>query len=70
VTGLGRLRVGGQRSVFMSIYLKVAGWNVLRAAAVRSVVEKLKKSGQTASFAHYRRVLNLLRGIRPVAAAG
>ena len=30
VTGLGRLRVRGKRSVFMSIYLKVAGWNVLR----------------------------------------
>ena len=51
VTGLGRLRVRGRKSVFMSIYLKVAGWNVLRAAAVRSVIEKLKKSGQTASFA-------------------
>ena len=52
VTGLGRLRVRGERSVFMSIYLKVAGWNVLRAAAVRSVVEKLKKPGQTESFAN------------------
>jgi hypothetical protein len=69
VTGLGRLRVRGQRSVFMSIYLKVAGWNVLRAAAVRSVVEKLKKSGQTASFAQCSRTINLLKGVRPVAAA-
>jgi hypothetical protein len=69
VTGLGRLRVRGERSVFMSIYLKVAGWNVLRAAAVRSVVEKLKKPGQTASFAQCSRILDLLKGIRPVAAA-
>ena len=51
VTGLGRLRVRGQKSVFMSIYLKVAGWNVLRAAAARSVIEKLKKFDKTASFA-------------------
>ena len=33
VTGLGRLRVRGKRAVFMSILLKVAGWNLLRAAA-------------------------------------
>jgi len=31
-TGLGRLRVRGRKAVFMSILLKVAGWNVLRAA--------------------------------------
>src|SRR5262249_2315519 len=51
VTGLGRLRVRGRAAVFMSIYLKVAGWNVLRAAAVRSVLEKLSRSGQSACFA-------------------
>ena len=34
VTGLGRLRVRGRKGVFMSIPLKVAGWNVLRAAKV------------------------------------
>ena len=34
VTGLGRLRVRGRKAVFMSIQLKVAGWNVLRAAKV------------------------------------
>ena len=69
VTGLGRLRVRGRTSVFMSIYLKVAGWNVLRAAAVRSVIEKLKKPGQTASFAQCSGILNLLKGLRSVAAA-
>jgi hypothetical protein len=66
VTGLGRLRVRGRSSVFMSIYLKVAGWNVLRAAAVRAVVEKLTKPGQTASFASWRCVLGVL--IRSLAA--
>ena len=44
----------------MSIYLKVAGWNVLRAATARSVIEKLKKSGKTASFAQSSGILNLL----------
>lgn len=32
-TGLGQLRVRGQPRVFSSILLKVAGWNILRAAA-------------------------------------
>lgn len=31
--GLGQLRVRGQRAVNHAIYLKVAGWNLLRAAA-------------------------------------
>jgi Transposase DDE domain len=31
--GLGRLRVRGRKAVFHAIYLKVAGWNLLRAAA-------------------------------------
>jgi hypothetical protein len=40
-TGLGRLRVRGQPRVFRSILLKVAGWNILRAAGcakMRSIV--------------------------------
>jgi hypothetical protein len=31
--GLGKLRVRGQRAVFHALYLKTAGWNLLRAAA-------------------------------------
>ena len=50
VTGLGRLRVRGQPAVFMSVLLKVAGWNLLRAASVRSLLEKLAKSGATGQF--------------------
>ncbi len=69
VTGLGRLRVRGRRSVFMSIYLRVAGWNVLRAAAVRSVPEMLTKPGQTAIFAHWCRIFSLLSAFRSIAAA-
>ena len=69
VTGLGRLRVRGRASVFMSIYLKVAGWNVLRAAAVRSVIEKLMNAGQTAAFAQWTRILNLLHAFPSIARA-
>ena len=31
--GLGKLRVRGQRAVFHALYLKAAGWNLLRAVA-------------------------------------
>lgn len=44
VTGMGRLRVRGRPSVFSSILLKVAGWNILRAAGVRELIHKLTKA--------------------------
>ena len=47
VTGLDRLRVRGRPVVFSSIMLKVAGWNLLRAASVRSLIAKLTKGGTT-----------------------
>ena len=40
-TGLGRLRVRGRPAVFHAIYLKIAGWNILRAsvcAKMRAIV--------------------------------
>jgi hypothetical protein len=40
-TGLGRLRVRGKPAVFTAIYLKVAGWNILRATAL--LAKKRKK---------------------------
>jgi hypothetical protein len=42
VTGIGRLRVRGMPRVSMAIYLKVAGWNVLRAASSRKIREKVR----------------------------
>ena len=42
-TGLGRLRVRGRPRVFHAIYLKVAGWNILRAsvcAKMREIVHQ------------------------------
>jgi len=47
--GLGRLRCRGQPKVFHTIYLKLCGWNVLRAAASerlrRRVAEIMRKWG-------------------------
>jgi hypothetical protein len=52
--GLGRLRVRGRGSVFRVILHKVAGWNVLRAAAsaklrawVKTQVAQTLKSGES-----------------------
>lgn len=42
VTGLGRLRVRGKASVFQSLILKVAGWNILRAASSKRLMSSLK----------------------------
>jgi hypothetical protein len=47
--GLGRLRVRGRKAVFHALYLKVAGWNLLRAAASGKlrgrVARRLARSG-------------------------
>ncbi len=39
-TGLTRLRVRGRKAVKLSVLLKLTGWNVLRAAALRLLVGK------------------------------
>lgn len=56
--GLGRLRVRGRGSVFRVLLHKVAGWNVLRAAAsaklrawVRTQVAQTLKGGESGSTA-------------------
>ena len=42
---INRLRVRSRPAVFSSIPLKVAGWNLLRAESVRSLIAKLTKGG-------------------------
>ena len=42
VTGLGRLRVRGKAAVFQTLLLKVAGWNILRAASSRRLMSSLR----------------------------
>jgi len=49
-TGLGRLRVRGQPRVFRSILLKVAGWNILRAAACAKMHEIVYARANLAAF--------------------
>ena len=52
-TGLGRLRVRGRKAVFHAIYLKAAGWNLLRAAAskkMRAIVAQRIQENLGATF--------------------
>ena len=47
-TGLGRLRVRGAPAVFHAIYLKVAGWNMRRAAACAKMREIVRERANQA----------------------
>lgn len=47
-TGLGRLRVRGRPRVFQAIYLKLAGWNILRAAVCAKMRAFVRAQAQTA----------------------
>jgi hypothetical protein len=52
-TGLGRLRVRGRPRVFQAIYLKITGWNILRASVCAKVRELVHAKAQTAVFRVY-----------------
>jgi len=54
--GLGRLRVRGRARVFQAIYLKVAGWNILRAAACATMRELVRAKACTAVSCLWTRI--------------
>ncbi len=49
-TGLGRLRVRGRRRVFQTLYLKIAGWNILRASVCAAMHQGVQAKAPTAVF--------------------
>jgi hypothetical protein len=49
-TGLGRLRVRGRPRVFQALYLKITGWNILRASVCAKMRELVHARAQTAAF--------------------
>ena len=49
-TGLGQLRVRGRPAVFHAIYLKIAGWNILRASACAKMREIVWERANMAAF--------------------
>ena len=48
--GLGQLRVRGRPAVFHAIYLKIAGWNILRASACAKMREIVYARANMAIF--------------------
>jgi hypothetical protein len=46
--GLGRLRVRGRVRVFQAIYLKITGWNILRAATCAKMRELVRAKARAA----------------------
>ena len=49
-TGLGRLRVRGRPAVYHAIYLKIAGWNILRASVCARMREIVWQRASLAVF--------------------
>lgn len=49
-TGLGRLRVRGRPRVFQAIYLKIAGWNILRASVCAKMRDLVHARAQAAAL--------------------
>lgn len=49
-TGLGQLRVRGRPAVFHAIYLKIAGWNILRASVCDKMREIVYARANMAAF--------------------
>ena len=52
-TGLGQLRVRGRPAVFHAIYLKIAGWNILRASVCAKMREIVYARANMAVFGLY-----------------
>lgn len=59
--GLGRLRVRGRVRVFQAIYLKLAGWNILRAATCATMRQLVRAKAQTAVSCLWTWVLTTCR---------
>ena len=49
-TGLGRLRVRGRPAVYHAIYLKIAGWNIMRASVCAKMREIVYARANRAAF--------------------
>jgi len=73
-TGFGRLRVRGQKSVFHAFYLKVAGWNILRASHSKKMQAHVARriqdiAGLRDPITRYTRVAGLIGRTRRQVAA-
>ena len=62
-TGLGRLRVRGRPSVFRSILLKVAGWNMFCATRCAKIHEEVLKRAEEVHYWH--KIVKLMALLSP-----
>lgn len=60
-TGLGRLRVRGRARVFLAIYLKVTGWNILRAATCATMRNLVQTRARAAVLGLWTRLRTAVR---------
>ncbi|MDP6736738.1 MAG: transposase [Nitrospinaceae bacterium] len=58
-TGLGQLRVRGRPAVYHAIYLKIAGWNILRASACAKMRQIVYAKANAALMRLLRRHLRM-----------
>jgi len=68
-TGLGQLRVRGKPAVFHAIYLKIAGWNILRASACAKMRELVYERANMAAFGLVFAFLRPTRAAQSIRAA-
>ena len=68
-TGLGHLRVRGRPRVFQTLYLKVTGWNILRAAVCATMREFVRAQAHTAVFRAFDGARDNRPGLRQGAGA-
>ncbi|MBN2258421.1 MAG: transposase [Anaerolineaceae bacterium] len=64
--GLGQLRVRGRPAVFHAIYLKVAGWNILRASVCAKMREIVYARANMATFGLYFAFLRMTIAVEAV----
>ena len=60
-TGLDELRVRGIKAVSHQVYMKITGWNILRATACAKMREIIYKKAQIAYFSLFFMIFELLR---------
>jgi hypothetical protein len=68
-TGLGRLRVRGRPAVDLAIYLKIAGWNILRASVCAKIREIVWAKANMAVLGLNFGLLRMIIRVRSVRAA-
>jgi hypothetical protein len=63
-TGMGRLRVRGRPAVFHAIYLKITGWNILRAAGCAKIRKIVMEGAISASYTSFLSLTKIIIALK------